>query len=37
MGNKTNKMLKPLLRTPREVIHIIHEEWEFVQVPKGQE
>jgi len=37
MGKETPTVLRPLLRTPREGIHIIHEEWEFIQVPKGQE
>jgi hypothetical protein len=35
MGKET--VLRPLLRTPRDGIHLVHEEWEFIQVPKGQE
>jgi hypothetical protein len=26
-------ILRPLLRTPPEAIHIVTEEWEFIQVP----
>jgi len=27
------KILRPLLKTPPGAIHIVAEEWEFIQVP----
>jgi len=37
MGKETPTVLRPLLRTPRDGIHIVTEEYEFIQVPKGHE